>query len=172
MDLYNGNRGTAANALANLNYATTAATGDMYNKATNNNFEKLINAQNFNRTTDQSNSAGFLEADKSNLQAGLNADELRLKAAMANAEMRQNIANTYENEKGANMSNALTSLGNIGLENFNMNQVNSNNALYYKALLNGSNTYRNNNVQNTTGTYAEGGALDIIDALYKKIFKD
>ena len=174
IDLYNGNRGAAAVALANLNYATTVGAGDMYNKATTNNFERLLNAQNFNRATNQANSSGFLEADKTNLQAGLSSDELRLKAALANAEMRQNIDNAYETEKGANLTNFFNSLGNIGLENFNANQVNSNQAYnYYTAVNNGLLTgeagYKRPNYYNNTK--AEGGELDLINKLYKEIFE-
>lgn len=116
-----GNRATAMAGIlaADNNYlnqlGNLARQGEEYNLA------QRHQVEDFNRSTNITNSQGFLQADMANQKALMNARELALKGTMSALDMRERAKLMSDQAKSANISGLFTSLGDIGRENMAWN---------------------------------------------------
>lgn len=116
-----GNRATAMAGIlaADNNYlnqiGSLARQGEEYNLA------QRHQVEDFNRSTNITNSQGFLQADMANQKALMNARELALKGTMSAMDMRERAKLMSDQAKSANISGLFTSLGDIGRENMAWN---------------------------------------------------
>jgi hypothetical protein len=118
-DTASGNQAVAnAQRLAN-NYNLYSALGATQLQGENANIARKDEVSQFNRATDQYNSQAALEADKINS----NNYDIRLRGIMQAANMMNADANTYNEMKMANLGNMFTSIGNIGREMQNKDQM-------------------------------------------------
>lgn len=125
INLAGGNRGAAMAGLLSNNYNSQIALANAYRAAAESNREQEQKVEEFNRGTNITNSNGFLEAARANQAARASAAAQYLNALNESVKMRQNIDDARDNSRAANLSNLFESLGNIGYENFVMNQINS-----------------------------------------------
>lgn len=148
-----GNRGTMAGILAaDNNYINQLASNRL--AIANANLDQRSKVNEFNRGTNQTNSTGQYQADSANQAAFNRAKEAYLTGLGSALNMRASARQASDAAKSANMSGLLNSLGAWGKENFNMNQINSNPALYYTTGVNGNILYGNvfNNTPKNTIT--------------------
>ena len=116
-----GNRATAMAGIlaADNNYlnqlGNLARQGEEYNLA------QRQQVENFNRSTNITNSQGLLQADMANQKALMNARELSLKGTMSALDMRDRARLMSDQAKSANLSGLFTSIGDIGRENMAWN---------------------------------------------------
>ena len=116
-----GNRATAmAGILASDNNYLNQI-GSLARQAEEYNLAQRQHVEDFNRTTNTTNSQGFLQADIANQQALMNSRQLGLKGAMTAYEMMNNARLAADAAKSANLSKLFTSIGNIGRENMAWN---------------------------------------------------
>lgn len=156
-----GNRGTMAGILAADNQYLNNL-GNNRTTFANANLEQKTKVGEFNRSTNQMNSSGQLQADTANQSAFNRAKEAYLTGLGSALAMRSKAKSETDATKSANMSGLLNSIGALGKENFTMNQINSNPALYYTTGANGVISYGNvyNTVpKNTITTNAKYGGL-------------
>lgn len=124
------NRGAAIASLIAADNNTQNALGNLYRQAEEYNDAKRERIADFNRRTNMFNSQMGLEAAMANAryrQQGLSA---KLSGLAQAANLREAIDARTSAAKSANISNFLTSLGNIGRENMAFNMVNSTNAAH------------------------------------------
>lgn len=116
-----GNRGTAMAGIlaADNNYLNQI--GGLARQAEEYNLAQRKQVEDFNRSTNITNSQGFLQADIANQKALMGARESTLKGTMAAAEMRERARLASEQAKSANLSGFVTALGDIGRENMGWN---------------------------------------------------
>lgn len=116
-----GNRATAMAGIlaADNNYLNQI--GGLARQAEEYNLARRQQVEDFNRSTNLTNSQGFLQADTANQKALMESRNAIIKGAMAAAEMRERARLTSEQAKSANLSGFVTALGNIGRENMGWN---------------------------------------------------
>ena len=133
-----GNASAALAALDAMNQQENNALGNLYIQAQqyNNQMEKEVALHNLR--INQINASMSLSAQEKN--QAIAAEKARLTYNLA--QMRQQIENANDMAKSQNYTNLMTNLGNIGRENFIMNQVNSNMGLYYGVDRNGNAYYK------------------------------
>lgn len=151
IDTSGGNRATAAANIiaANANYGNQM--GDLFRQAQEYNQQQRERVEGFNRQTNMYNSEGRFRADAANQQSRQADNERRLRAASAAAQMRQSISNTDRARRDANITGLLQGLGDIGYENFNVNMINTNPALYRGVNSDGSSYYKGSNKKKKGG---------------------
>ena len=139
--ILNASSGNRAQALANMataNYANQQGLAALMNQAEQINWPRQVQASEFNRGTNQFNAQAFNQSS----QANMALNNLRLNQAQQNANLRRAEDLARDEAISGNLSDLFTNLGNIGTENFNMNMVNENPALYYALLNNGKINYK------------------------------
>ncbi len=116
-----GNRGTAMAGIlaADNNYLNQI--GGLARQAEEYNLAQRQQIEDFNRSTNITNSQGFLQADIANQKALMDSRESTLKGTMAAAEMRERARLASEQAKSSNLSGFITALGDIGRENMGWN---------------------------------------------------
>jgi hypothetical protein len=121
MNTSGGNRGAAMAGIlaADNNYLNQL--GTLSRQAEEYNLAQRQQVADFNRSTNITNSQGFLQADLANQKAAAEAREMSLKGTMAAAEMREKTKLASDAAKAANLSGFVTSLGDIGRENMAWN---------------------------------------------------
>ena len=122
MNQSNGNRATAMAALLAADNNAQMQLGNLARQAEEYNRSQKERVETFNRGTEQLNSEGAMRAALANQ----NLDKVRLQAAVQEASFRDQIDRATSAAKSSNLSNLLTSLGELGKENFAINMVNSN----------------------------------------------
>jgi hypothetical protein len=118
-----GNRGTAMAGIlaADNNYLNRI--GDLYTQAEDSNFERRQKVEDFNRSTNITNSQGMLQADIANQEARAKSGDLSLKGIMAASELKEKARLASDVSKQANLSGLFTSLGGLGEENKSTNML-------------------------------------------------
>jgi len=119
-----GNSGNAMAGLLANNYNSQLAMANAYRQADEYNLAQRKEVEDFNRGTNTTNSQGFLDAAKANQAARAQAQGQYLSAIESAAKMRQLIDDDKMKARSANLSNFFTSLGNIGKENYAINDRN------------------------------------------------
>ena len=119
-----GNPSRMAGLLAN-GYNSQIASGNLYRQALEYNDAKKERVADFNRKTNMFNSQMGLEASMANARYQQAAKQLGLSGLAQAAALREDIDKRIGATRSANLTNFLNSLGNIGRENFVMNQVRS-----------------------------------------------
>lgn len=142
------NRAVAIGSMLANDYNAQNSLGNIARQAEEYNFANRNQVDTFNRATDMYNSEGSMKAQEANRQN----DSLRFNAILNAAQLRQNIKNQADQNRSANLSNFINSIGSIGRENYARNMITSNNALYYKPTTIGGQQYKQN---------AFGGLLNI-----------
>ena len=156
--LIDNSNGSGAGANANLianNYNFVNSIGDLGFNGENQNWARLKDVTEFNRGTNQYNSDLDFRTQVAN--EGIQKDKLGL---LTNYYNLMNSIDTYSNQsRNANLSRFIDNLARIGDENFAINQVNSNPALYYGTSIYGDVPYKAQS-KNTEPKYgACGGKL-------------
>ena len=145
MNISGGNRGTAmAGQIAN-SYASQLAAGQLFRNALEYNDARREKVEDFNRRTNMFNRQMGLEADMANARYAQRASQLGLSGLAQAAALRDSIDQRIGAARAANINNLLTSLGNIGRENFAMNQINDDDAWNYGVRRNGRTPYKRKN---------------------------
>ena len=124
MNTSGGNRAQAVAGILASDNNTMNQLGDLYRKAAEYNLEQKHKVADFNRTTNITNSEGFLRADMANQSAAAQARALGLEGLMTGYKMKEQANLMSDQARSANISGLLTSLGNIGYENANRNMTN------------------------------------------------
>lgn len=127
----------AAGLLAN-SYNTTLSLGNLARQAEEYNRAQYERTKEFNRKTNMFNSQMDLEAAMANARYQQAAKQMGLSGLAQAAALREQIDARTGAAKSANLSNFLTSLGNIGRENFAMNQINTDRSRHYYGNLSGN----------------------------------
>jgi hypothetical protein len=131
--------GTKMAGLLASGYNNQIADGQLYRSALEYNDAQRERVANFNLKPDMFNSQMGLEAAMANARYDLTAKQMGLSGLEHAAAMRDTIDQRVGAARSANLTNFLTSLGNIGRENFAMNQINDTKAAHngYTGTLNG-----------------------------------
>lgn len=118
-----GNRATAMAGIlaADNNYLNQL--GTLAKQAEEYNLAQRQQVEDFNRTTNTTNSQGFLQADMANQKALAEQKEFMLKGTQAVAEMRERERLATQQNKSANISGLFQTLGDIGFEAKNDNMT-------------------------------------------------
>jgi hypothetical protein len=109
-------------------YNSQLANGNLYRQALEYNYAQRQKVADFNRGTDMFISQMGLEADIANARNTQMARHFGLSGLAQAAALRDSIDQRVGTSRAANISNLLTSLGNIGRENMAFNMINSTNA--------------------------------------------
>lgn len=122
----NGNRATAAAGILASDYNTTRSIGELARQGEeyNRNLEKTV--AEFNKDTNKYNSTGLFNADSANQDAYSKAKNAKLSGLAQGYALRQKIKDNRDAAISANLTNLFDSLGDIGWENWNVNQRNTN----------------------------------------------
>lgn len=120
MNTSGGNRAAAMAGILAADNNTMNQMGDLYRKTAEYNLEQRHEVADFNRATNITNSEGMFRADATN-QA---ARQAGLQALISGYTMKEQAKLMSDQAKAANISGLIQSLGDIGYENFGMNQVN------------------------------------------------
>ena len=115
-----GNRGTAMAGLLASDYNTTLGIGNMARQAEEYNLAQRQKVEEFNRGTNMFNSEAGLKAAAMNQSN----QELKLRAIMSAAELRDRERQSANAGKSANLNNLFENIGNVGREEYAMNQRN------------------------------------------------
>lgn len=126
----------AAGLIAN-GYNSQLASGNLYRQALEYNDANREKVADFNRRTNMFNSQMGLEAAMANARYQQAARQMGLSGLAQAAALRDSIDARVGAAKSANLTNFLTSLGNIGRENFAMNQINTDRSRHYYGDLSG-----------------------------------
>lgn len=142
------NQGQKMAGLLASGYNNQIASGDLFRKALEYNDAKRQAVEDFNRKTDMFNSQMGLEADMANAKYRQHGLSTQISGLAHAAALRNAIDERISAARTANITNLLESLGNIGRENFALNQIESSKAAHnnYTA----SNTGRGGRDANTT----------------------
>lgn len=133
-----GNAGAALAALNAIGYNESNALGDLGIRVADYNNQMGQKVAEHNLRINQINASNSLSAQEKN--QAIAAEKARLNYNLA--QMRQSIEDQNDMVKAANYNNLMTNLGNIGRENFIMNQINDNPAYYYSTDRAGHITYK------------------------------
>lgn len=112
-------------ALLASGYNATNSLGNLARQAEEYNRGIYERTKEFNRKTNMFNSQMDLEAQMANARYNQQAKQFQLSGLGQAAALRDAIDQRIGAAKSANITNLLTSLGNIGRENFAFNQINS-----------------------------------------------
>lgn len=126
----------AANIILN-GYNTLNALGNLDRQAEEYDRAVYERTKDFNRKTNMFNSQGDLEAQIANARFNQQAKQFGLSGLAQAAALRDSIDQRVGAARAANLNNFLTSLGNIGRENFALNQINSDRSRNYGVYNNG-----------------------------------
>lgn len=136
-----GNRYAATAGLLSNAYNTNRAIGDVYNKAEEYNYNRLLDTIQRNNTLKQHESNLNFYADQYNSRLQQSRD-------MAKLGIMHQIDNAYNQAKAANLNNLTQNLYNIGEEAYTANQIKSNPAFYYDLnSFTGTQKYKKNRVK-------------------------
>ena len=130
--------GTKVAGLLASGYNSQIADGQLYRNALEYNDAKRERVSDFNRKTNMFNSQMGLEAAMANARYRQAAQQMGLSGLAQAAALRDQIDARINAARSANLSNFLTSLGNIGRENFAMNQINTDRSRRYYGDLSGN----------------------------------
>lgn len=114
-----GNRNAAMAGILAADYNQLGQIGNMARQAEEYNLAQRQQVEDFNRSTNMTNSQGFLQAATANQSALMNSREASLRGVMAAAEMREKSRALSDQSKSANLSGLFQSLGDIGYEEKN-----------------------------------------------------
>jgi hypothetical protein len=134
--------GTKMAGLLASGYNNQIANGQLYRSALEYNDAKRKDVAGFNRTTDMFNSQMGLEAAMANARYHQAAKQMGLSGLAQAAAMRDAIDARVGASRSANLTNFLTSLGNIGRENFALNQLNWDKSRHYSTDASGRSGYK------------------------------
>lgn len=114
-----GNRATAMAGIlaADNNYLNQI--GSLARQAEEYNLAQRQQVEDFNRSTNITNSQGFLQAATANQQAQANARDFGLRGIMAAAQMKEAARAATDQNKSTNISGLFQTLGDIGYEEKN-----------------------------------------------------
>lgn len=116
-----GNRGTAAALLLASDNNYLNQIGELGIKAENENWERRKAVEDFNRSTNMTNSQGYMSAAQTNAQSYAAAQQARIAGLDSISKYKQAIKDASDTVKSSNLSGFITSLGNIGKENMGWN---------------------------------------------------
>lgn len=116
-----GNRATAMAGLLAADSSYLGKIGELARQAEEYNMQQRQAIADFNRETDSINSSGMFQADSANQKAFMEARSQYLKGMETAATMREKARLTSDAARSANLSNFITSLGDIGRENMAWN---------------------------------------------------
>ena len=119
MNTSGGNRGVAMAGLLGADYNTQNALGNLYRQAEEYNLGQRQKVSEFNRGTNQFNAEGDLKAQMANIDNNSN----KVKAAIAAAELKERINDRVGRARSANFTNFFNSLGAIGEDTYNREDV-------------------------------------------------
>ncbi len=127
-----GNRNAAMAGIlaADNNYLNQL--GELQLKAEEANLAQRQRVEEFNRATNQANSAGFMQAATANQAAAQGARDTFFRSILAASELGQKERLASSTARSTNLSNFINSLGAIGAEEAHINMINSNPAYYYQ----------------------------------------
>jgi hypothetical protein len=123
--------GTRMAGLLASEYNNQIGSGNLYRQALEYNDAQRKAVADFNRRTDMFNSQMGLEAAMANARYRQAAAQLGLSGLGQAAALRDSIDARTGASRSANLTNFLTSLGNIGRENFALNQINTDRSRRY-----------------------------------------
>ena len=112
-------------AILASDYNSQGKLGDLFRQAEEYNLGQRERVATFNRGTNQFNSEQDLHAKTANAQFRQSALNASLSGLSDAARMREAIDARVSAARSANITNALNNLGNIGRENFAINQLNN-----------------------------------------------
>lgn len=124
-------------ALLAANYNNQLSAGNLFRQAQEYNRGMYERTKDFNRKTNMFNSQMDLESAMANARYHQAAQQMGLSGLAQAAALRDSIDARTGAAKAANLSNFFTSLGNIGRENFALNQINSDRSRQYGVYRNG-----------------------------------
>lgn len=119
MNTSGGNRGAAMAGLLAADYKAQQQLGDLFRQAEEYNLAQRERVENFNRTTNEFNSEGFLKAAMANAENSQKKATIRLSAAEKAAAIRDAVDDRVGKARSANLTNLFDSLGNIGIDAYN-----------------------------------------------------
>ena len=164
-DLSNANASQKAAQEVALDYNAGNQMGDAAFKGDEENYNRLLQAQTFNRGTAQANQA----ADMQRQQLDNAINDMRFRGILAAAQSDQESDLASSKARSQNLSNLFNSLGDVGREEFQRNMINSNPALYYGIDRLGNQSYKTPDMSGIMDSYnalkrkqaAYGGLIDI-----------
>lgn len=139
------NRGNASAALLAADYNAGLQEGALARQAEEYKLAQGKEVEGFNRGTDMFNSEGIFKAAWADQEARLKSRDTYLKGIMTAAGMRQSERQQSTATKTANLTNFIQGIGDLGRENFEMNMINQNPALYYYLTQRGGMGYKGSN---------------------------
>lgn len=142
MNISGGNRATAASGMLANWYNTNNNMGNLYRQAEEYNQAQRERVADFNRRTNMFNSQMDLEANMANARYRQQAAHASLQGLAQAAALRDSIDQRIGASRSANITNLLTSLGNIGRENFAINQINDDDAFNYGITTRGTTPFK------------------------------
>lgn len=113
------NRGAGMAALLAADYNAQNQLGTLDRQAEEYNLDQRQKVEDFNRTTNITNSQGFLQADMANQDALLKLGDFNLRGTLAAAQMREAAKQRADEARSANLSGLFQTLGDIGFEEKN-----------------------------------------------------
>lgn len=114
-----GNRGAAMAGLLAADYNSQTKLGELARQAAEYNFTNRQAVENFNRGTNMFNAEQGLKAAMANQEAHSRAASARLSGVAQAMAMRNAIDTARSNSISTNFGNLFTSLGNIGIDEYN-----------------------------------------------------
>jgi len=139
----NASNGARNQMILTQNAQDQQGLGQMYRQADESNINQRLQTGDFNRRTKIINSQLGLEAAMANARFRQQAQSSRLSGLAQAAAMRDAIDQRVGASRSANLTNLLTSLGNIGRENMAFNMINSDRAWDYGIRRNGVTGFKN-----------------------------
>lgn len=121
-----GNRAQASASLLASGYNNQTNLGQTLIGIGDNNHQRRIQAEEFNRGTDMANQQMEQRAQMANAQNR----QYGIRNLMALEEMKQNMKDKHDMTVSTNITNLFDNIGNIGRENFAFNQVNASSPYY------------------------------------------
>lgn len=134
-------------------YNSQIASGNLYRNALEYNDKKRQDVADFNRKTNMFNSQMGLEAAMANARYRQMAQQLGLNGLAQAVALRDDIDKRVGAARAANLTNLFNSLGDIGRENFAMNQLNTDKSRRYTTSASGKSGYK------TSESSAYGGKI-------------
>lgn len=113
------NRGAGMAAILAADNNAQNQLGSLARQAEEYNLAQRQQVEDFNRSTNITNSQGFLQADIANQKAQAELRDFNLKGTMAAAQMREAARMAADQAKSANLSGLFQTLGGIGYEEKN-----------------------------------------------------
>ena len=143
-----GNRAAAMAGILAADYNYGESLGKLARQAEEYNQTQKEKVAGFNRQTDMFNSQQSMQAQSVNAQSRNDATKMRLAQAEEVAKLRSAAKNAYDTRRSNNLNNFINNLGNIGLEEYQRELINSNPALYYNLSGIGRVGYKGNGKKN------------------------